>query len=99
MDDPARIQADLVAWELLDEEGAAWSRRLRGAVMRAASRMAELERQGKKPQGGPLSNAVTEALAEWPLPPGAAAGPAHVRFLVAVELAALPEALWEKLGP
>lgn len=95
MDDAALRAAEdeLVAWGLLERgpAGLAWSRRFRGAVMRAAAGLAEVERAGKRPEGGPLANAVRLALQTAELPAGARPAAAHERLLVAVELAALPE--------
>lgn len=95
------VQEDLVAWGLLEAgpQGPAWTRRFRAAVMREASRLAEEERAGRKPPGHPLENAVAGALRGADLPPGAAPTRAHERYLAAVELAALPEAVkafWER---
>lgn len=85
--------SDLRAWDLLEGAPPAWTRRFRGAVMRAAAALAERERAGERPDGPPLATAVARALASWPLPKGAAARPDHAKVLVAVELAALPAAL------
>jgi hypothetical protein len=95
------VQEQLVAWGLLEPgpQGLAWSRRFRAAVMREAARLAEEERAGRKPPGHPLENAVAGALRGAELPPGAAHSKVHERYLVAVELAALPEAVkafWER---
>lgn len=92
MDDATLTAAegDLVAWGLLEGDQPTWTRRFRGAVMRAAGELAARERAGERPDGAPLVNTVTLALASWPLPAGATATETHVRFLVAVELAALP---------
>lgn len=97
--DPAHLAAaerDLLAWGYLERADAgepAWSRRFRGAVLRAAARLAEEERAGRKPPGHPLENAVRGALTELPPPAGAAWSATHEKLLVAVELAALPEAV------
>lgn len=80
---------ELLSWGIVErtEEGLAWSRRFRGAVMREASMLAEEERAGRRPDGSPLLVAVTRALAAAaPL-----AGPTHAQLLYAFELAALPE--------
>ena len=94
------VHRELAAWGLVEpgEHGLAWTSRFRGAVMREAARLAEEERAGRKPEGAPLEVAVTAALARFPLPGGAAATAEHVRFLYAVELAALPEAVRRLLG-
>lgn len=94
----AEAQRDLVEWGLLDvdEKGLAWSRRFRGAVMRAAMKLADEERAGRKPPGHPVENAVALALSDL----GAGnVRPEHAKLLVAVEVAALPEGVrsfWEK---
>lgn len=94
-----RVEADLVAWGLLKADGGpAWSRRLRGSVMREAARLAVEEQAGRRPEGHPLAVAVRGALATWDLPEGAAVTPDHERFLVAVELAALPPEMHRFVG-
>lgn len=94
------IQSDLVAWGLLEsgEGGPVWTRRFRGGVMREAARLAEEERAGRKPEGAPLENAVAGALASFPLPEGATVTREHSRFLYAVELASLPDAVRHLMG-
>lgn len=94
------VQAELLAWGLIerDDEGLAWTRRFRAAVMREAAQLAAEERAGRKPEGSPLATAVAGALAGTPLPEGASAGPQHARFLYAVELAALPESVRALMG-
>lgn len=94
------VQRDLVEWGLVEraQDGVAWSKRLRGAVMREAARLAQEERSGRAPQGRPLDNAIAGALASWPVPEGAKATPEHARFLAAVELAALPDSVRHTLG-
>lgn len=91
---------DLLAWGLLERgaAGLAWSKRFRGAVMRAAAGLAEVEKSGKRPEGAPLANVVRLALQTSELPRDAAPGPGHEQLLVAVELAALPEGLRKFLG-
>ena len=93
-------QEELITWGLLerDVKGIAWSRRFRGAVMRAAARLAEAERAGEAPEGPPLANAVRAALEDGVLPPDARATPLHEQVLVAVELAALPDVLRGAFG-
>lgn len=100
MDPLDRIQADLVAWALLEPgpDGPAWTRRFRGAVLRAAARLAEEEREGRRPEGAPLEVAVVQALASLDLPAGAVATREHARLLYAVELAALPDAVRAFIG-
>jgi DNA-binding IclR family transcriptional regulator len=92
----AALEADLIEWGLLERgpDGLAWTRRLRGAVMREAARLAEEERAGHKPDGAPLFNAVAGAVAGLAVP----ATPAHARFLFAVELASLPETVRGLVG-
>lgn len=88
-------ETDLLAWGLLEPtpEGPRWTRRFRAGVARAAAGLAEVEKAGKRVEGGPLRNTVRMALQLAELPPGAAPTEMHEQLLVAVELAALPEAL------
>ena len=102
MTDEARLAAvhrDLVEWGILEVGVApAITRRFRGAMMRAAARLQQEEQAGRAPAGNAVENAVALALAEYPLPPGAVAGPGHKAFLVAVEVASLPDAVRRFLG-
>lgn len=96
--DEAALRAaedELVAWGLLERSptGPAWTRRFRGAVMRAAAGLAEVEKAGPRPEGAPLATAVRVALQTTELPAGAAPHALHEQLLVGVELAALPEGL------
>lgn len=95
MDPPdlARVQADLVAWGLLEAGEPHLTRRFRGAVARAAGILQEREAAGEAPPGHPLENAIALALEESELPVGAVLEREHRRFLFAVELASLPEAV------
>jgi len=88
-------EEDLIAWGLAErgERGLSWTRRFRGAVMREAARLAEEEKAGRKPAGPPMAVVVAAALGGAELPAGAKPGREHEQLLVAVELAALPEAL------
>lgn len=82
---------DLLKWGLIErtDDGLAWSRRFRGAVMREAARLAEEERAGRRAEGAPLLVATTQALASSV----EQANDAHARLLYAIELAALPDAV------
>lgn len=93
-------EEDLVAWGLLERgaQGLHWTKRFRGAVMRTAAGLAEVERSGRRPEGPPLATAVQLALQTAELPAGAAPTRAHEQLLVAVELAALPEGMRDLLG-
>lgn len=93
-------EEELLAWGLLERgpQGLGWTRRFRGAVMRAAAGLAEVERSGQRPEGAPLANVVRLALQTAELPPGAAPSRAHEQLLVAIELAALPESMRDLLG-
>ncbi|MCA1813409.1 MAG: hypothetical protein LC624_05605 [Halobacteriales archaeon] len=95
-----QAQQELIAWGLLEPGalGVSWTRRFRGAVMRAAGELANEERAGRKPEGPPLANAVRAALKMSELPAGAQATRVHEQLLLAVELAALPEPLRDLLG-
>ena len=89
MPSPEELHRDLVAWGFLDAFGPpVWSRRLRGAIMRAAAKLAEEERLGRPVPPNALEGALDAVLAAWELPVGAAFTGAHRRFLLAVELAA-----------
>ena len=98
-DELPRIEAELRAWGLLEAEGEPrLSRRFRGALARAAALLQEEEATGRRPEGHPVARAVDAALASFTLPPGAAPGPRHRAFLVAVEVASLPENVRAMLG-
>lgn len=96
----ALLEADLIAWGLVERnsEGLSLTRRLRAAVARAAERLQEREKRGEASRGDPLEEAVREALAEFPLPSGARLDRGHLTFLVAVELASLPDEVRVLLG-
>lgn len=86
----AALQADLVAWGVL-ESGVPprLTRRGRAAMMRAAARLREEELVGAAPIGHPLVQAA--ALVLDAAAPEGALTQGHVNFLAAVELASLPE--------
>lgn len=87
-------QRELVAWGILEApEALALTRRFRGAIMRAAAGLQEEEKAGRKRPGHPMEVAIGVALEGYPLPPGALAGEAHRKLLLAIELAALPPAV------
>lgn len=94
------IERDLLDWGLIErnEGGVAWTRRFRASVMREAARLADEERAGRRSPGAPLETAATAALHAYPLPEGAAPQREHARFLYAVELAALPDAVRDIVG-
>lgn len=93
------IEADLVAWGLLErDEALRPTRRFRGALARAAMELQEAEKAGRAPPGNPVENVVASALRDFPLPEGAVAGDRHRAFLVAVQVASLPEAARGLLG-
>lgn len=95
----AAIEQDLLQWGLVERaETLALSRRFRGAVARAAGRLAEEERAGRRPPGPPIENAIALACDDFPLPEGAVLAPDHRKFLVAVELASLPDAVRAAMG-
>jgi hypothetical protein len=92
-----RAEADLLAWDLLEPgPPLAWSRRLRGAVLRAAARLQQAEAADQAPAGHPLAVALAAALAD--AFPDVPATPLHRDFLAAVELAALPAGVRDLLG-
>lgn len=100
MDDAliARIQGDLIDWGILERERVEVTRRFRGAIMRAAIELQEQEKSGRRPEGHAVRRAVELALRSYPLPPGAVATPDHESFVIATEVASLPEAVRNFLG-
>jgi hypothetical protein len=93
----ARTEAELLGWGLLEPgPPLAWSRRLRGAVMRAAAGLQEAEATGRAPAGHPVLVALAAALEQSF--PDLRVTPRHHAFLAAVELAALPAAVRDLLG-
>ncbi len=86
-----RVQADLVAWGLLDDgPPVQLSRRGRAALARAAAFLREEEVAGRARPGHPLLLTAEIAVAAA-VPEGRIATPEHHRYLAAVELASLPE--------
>lgn len=98
--DPAALEADLLAWGMLERtpSGVQLTRRLRAGLARAAVHLQEQEAKGQAANGHPLRLALEHALAETTRPPQAQLTPAHMRFLFAVELTSLPEAVRQLLG-
>ncbi|GEM_PF-4360551 len=100
--DPQRleaVEADLVSWGLLErQEGLHPTRRFRGALARAAAELAVVERREGRPAGNPVEHIVLRALRDHPLPLGAKVERDHERFLVALEIASLPEGVRQALG-
>lgn len=95
----ARVHADLIDWGILEPDAPVRiTRRFRGALMRAAGELQAEEQSGKKRPGSPVETMVTLALSEYPLPPGASAREPHRKFLVAVQLASLPDAVRGLVG-
>lgn len=102
MDDPAalqRVQDDLVAWGVLEGEGPpALTSRARAALARAAIALREQEVAGQAPTGHPVVLAAQLALRDLAPPHAVMAG--HARYVAAVELASLPDAVRRLLsGP
>jgi len=97
--DPAALEADLVAWGLVERTsgGMALTRRLRAGVARAAMHLQEQEAKGQAPAGHPLRLALEHALAEATMPAHGRLTPAHVQFLFAVELTSFPDAVRQLL--
>lgn len=93
-----RVQSDLIDWGILDRDGTEVSRRFRGAIMRASLELKEQEASGQRPEGNAVRRAVALALATYPLPPGVSASSEHEAFVVATEVASLPEAVRSFLG-
>ena len=96
----ALIQADLVAWGILEPGPGPVriTRRFRGGLMRAAGALQAEEKAGNKRPGSPVETMVGVALDEFPLPPGAELRERHRKFVVAVQLASLPENIREFVG-
>ena len=94
----ASVHRELVEWGILDPGTPTLTRRFRGALMRAASRLQAEERAGHRRPGHAIANAVDEALREYPLPPGAVASAEHRTVVVAIEVASLPPAVRGFLG-
>lgn len=94
----AQVQADLVAWGLLEAARPdQLSRRGRAAMARAAAFLREEEVQGRARPGHPLL-LTSEIVITGVLPDGAKATVEHHRFLAAVELASLPEGIRGMFG-
>ncbi|HVM44445.1 MAG TPA: hypothetical protein VM582_00815, partial [Candidatus Thermoplasmatota archaeon] len=85
--EPEALEAarrELVAWGVVEPAvPPVLSRRFRGAIVRAAARLAAEEQRGERRAGDPVRNAIDEALRDHPLPSGAVAGPAHRELLAA----------------
>ena len=93
------IERDLVAWGVLEDEGAVQAtRRFRAAMMRAAAALQANEKSPGQPSGHPVENVVRLALSDWTLPAGAILTSTHVAFVVALEIESLPPAVRELLG-
>lgn len=96
---PQRIHEDLVAWEVLEPDAPIrFTRRFRGALARAAAELQASERGGQGTGGDAIENQVETALGAFLQPSGKRAGPGHRRFVRAVHVASLPEAVRRILG-
>lgn len=93
-----RVRADLVDWGILEPDRAEVTRRFRGAIMRATIELQQEEKEGRRPAGHPVQNAVEGAFSHYPLPPGAVATSDHRAFVVALQVDALPPAVRQFLG-
>jgi hypothetical protein len=89
MDELAAVQADLVAWGVLEAGAPLTTRRARAALARAATVLREEELAGQARPGHPLVLAAELALAE--LAPAGRPTARHHQMLAAAELASLPE--------
>lgn len=101
MDEAAirEVEEDLVDWGIVERAPALQlTRRFRGALMRAFSRLQEEEQAGRRVEEDPIARAMEEALRDVPLPPGAVTDDAHRAFLVALHVASLPPAVRQLLG-
>lgn len=87
-------QDDLRDWGIVEEGPPLQpTRRFRAAMMRAAASLQAEEKEGKKRAGHPIEVTVIEALRQHPLPPGAQLRREHELFVVALQLASLPDAV------
>lgn len=100
--DPPRLESvenDLVTWGLIErEDGLRPTRRYQGALARAARDLAALERSEGPLAGNPVERVVAWALRDVKLPAGAQLRRDHERFLVAMQLASLPEGVRRAIG-
>jgi hypothetical protein len=94
-----RAHAELIDWGVLERElPPRVTKRFTGALMRAfAELQAEEQRVARRP-GNPVANAVDLAFEAYPVPPGAVVSPEHRRFVTAVYIASLPDAVRSSLG-
>lgn len=96
---PERIHQDLVEWGILEAEAPIrFTKRFQGALARAASELQRLEASGTLVGGNAIANQVEAALAAHVRGKGKKVGLGHRRFVVAVHLAGLPEAVRRVLG-
>jgi hypothetical protein len=97
--DLAKVQRDLVAWDVLEPEPPIrFTRRFKGALTRAAAQLQAAEQSGQAVTGHPLQNQVEVALAGFLEGKEGEAGREHRQFVVAVHLESLPAAVRRLLG-
>lgn len=92
----AQVQADLVAWGVLEAGPPTPTRRARAALARAAQWLREEEVAGRPRPGHPLVLAAELALDE--LAPTGQSTARHHQMLAAAELASLPAAVQAFFG-
>jgi hypothetical protein len=96
---PERIHKDLAEWGILEADAPIrFTKRFQGALARAASQLQQLEASGTPLGGNAVENQVEAALAAHVKGKGKKVGLGHRRFVVAVHLAGLPEAVRKILG-
>lgn len=95
----ARVQGDLVSWGILEPDAPVRvTRRFRGALMRAAASLQAEEAAGSALPGSAVEAMVRRALEDHEVPTGVRVTATHRSFLVAVQLASLPDAVRQAIG-
>jgi hypothetical protein len=96
---PERIHQDLAEWGILESDAPIrFTKRFQGALARAAAQLQQLEASGAPLGGNAVENQVEAAMAAHLKGKGKRVGLGHRRFVVAVHLAGLPEAVRKVLG-
>ena len=96
---PEQIHHDLVEWGILEPDAPIrFTKRFQGALARAAAQLQEIEASGAPLGGNAVENQAEAALAAHLQGKGKKVGLGHRRFVVAVHVAGLPEAVRKILG-
>ena len=99
MVDPRDLHRDLVKWGVLEPDSPVrFTRRFQGALARAAATLQAAEKGGQGTAGDAVGHLVETALAEFLNTQGKRFGPGHVRFVRALHVSLLPEAVRSALG-